>query len=721
MSGTNKKQRLARAMSDEDETKAAEDQGAEAKDGGSKADESSSKEAPQGPGARIEDETKAAEHQGAEAKDRGSEAEESSKKEAPQGAVARIAKYAKDVQTTLLSIVLSSVLIGTVVVVAIEFPSKAIVLDQIEVPKALQDKGITPVSVSRRLADQVQKIQAKSTENRSLHRLLQPAWMQEDIQVPGSTLSVRAIVRFFKEEFGLPDTHIDGELTEGPAERLSLTLRNTETGEVLVTQPRSTNGLDQLIADGATNIVQIVDPVTLAAYWYAIEGRTHSFRNTEHWIRYAIANDFEASASRAYNLWGNFLTDQGIMQDALDKYRLAAAQKHQFAELYSNWGDALTTVGRSSDAEAKYHKALEMNGSLGAAYLGLGTLYSQQANYASAIPALKSSKRLDPDQLCSSYILGSAYSETGNSAEAKKEFLLTAEKAEAKTAALEADLSEAPLSMGDIYTLWGASLARLGQTQAAEEKFLRAEQINPNNTDMYNEWGVALNGVRRFEEAVAKLEKATFVNPSFGLAYVNWGEALRGVGDSLGSLTKFERSTQLNPNVIYGHVGWAASLLDLGRREEAQKRVDLASQQNQKSGLVSKEQGDILFDLADDIGGNQKYATAERLGQKNEWLYVDWGFGLIGLGRPREAITKFDRALRVVPDLWYANAEWGQALINEGEYLDAVKRLETAWRSQPLSALTYIILAGLWPFSCRSAVAQLNATRCMVPSSSAAR
>jgi hypothetical protein len=31
------------------------------------------------------------------------------------------------------------------------------------------------------------------------------------------------------------------------------------------------------------------------------------------------------------------------------------------------------------------------------------------------------------------------------------------------------------------------------------------------------------------------------------------------------------------------------------------------------------------------------------------------------------------------------------------------------------------ILAGLWPFSCRSAVVQLNATRCMVPSSSAAR
>ena len=31
------------------------------------------------------------------------------------------------------------------------------------------------------------------------------------------------------------------------------------------------------------------------------------------------------------------------------------------------------------------------------------------------------------------------------------------------------------------------------------------------------------------------------------------------------------------------------------------------------------------------------------------------------------------------------------------------------------------LLAGLWPFSCRSAVAQLNATRCMVPSSSAAR
>jgi hypothetical protein len=79
-------------------------------------------------------------------------------------------------------------------------------------------------SVSQKLGDFVLQIQLQSAESPSSRRLLEPAWQQEDVQIPGAGITIRSVVNFFKTELGFPDTHIGGEITETEDHKYAITI-----------------------------------------------------------------------------------------------------------------------------------------------------------------------------------------------------------------------------------------------------------------------------------------------------------------------------------------------------------------------------------------------------------------------------------------------------------------------------------------------------------------
>ncbi len=413
--------------------------------------------------AESEDASNAAESEDASnaAESQDEEDDEGARPKTSRGWVARRSEQVKLLRALIIDLVVSLVLFGCIAVLVQEFSSHAIILDEIEVPKDVSTKGLTATSVSKRLADQILEFQIRSAEGSSARRLLQPAWVQDDIQVPGGNVSIRSVIRFFKDEFALPDLHIGGEITEHFDNRYVLIIRNSEMGAFFISDPFKLTDFDATVKKAGQEIVRITNPYVLASYFYSTEVKKNSFPNTLHWIKYSLAKNVHSS--RAYNLWGNVLDNQGQIHQAIEKYKLSIATRDHFPEAYSNLGDAYVTIGMSEEAIDSYQQAIWLNSDLPSAHVGLGNTFWNLGRYNEAIEHFQAAIAADPTLVWPRVNLGDVYSEIGERPKAQAEYTEVAHRAETMTLALDSEqnLAGAEVDIADVYAAWGTELLRV--------------------------------------------------------------------------------------------------------------------------------------------------------------------------------------------------------------------------------------------------------------------
>src|SRR4030095_9620548 len=91
----------------------------------------------------------------------------------------------------------------------------AVVLDSIEVPAALADRGYTSAVATRELADAIRDIQHES-EKAELQRRGEEVDLGltlADIQIPGGAISISALVRYVRQALRMPERRVSGEIT----------------------------------------------------------------------------------------------------------------------------------------------------------------------------------------------------------------------------------------------------------------------------------------------------------------------------------------------------------------------------------------------------------------------------------------------------------------------------------------------------------------------------
>ncbi|MEF2557692.1 tetratricopeptide repeat protein, partial [Aurantimonas sp. C2-5-R2] len=110
-------------------------------------------------------------------------------------------------------------------------------------------------------------------------------------------------------------------------------------------------------------------------------------------------------------------------------------------------------------------------------------------------------------------------------------------------------------------TLWniiGAANQALGRTQAAEENFRRALDINPQDADAHNNLGVILKAQNRTGEALESYQRATLFNPNHADALVNLGNLVKDTGHVDDALTYYAKAQRIK--------GMSRSLLNFVER-----------------------------------------------------------------------------------------------------------------------------------------------------------
>ena len=96
------------------------------------------------------------------------------------------------------------------------------------------------------------------------------------------------------------------------------------------------------------------------------------------------------------------------------------------------------------------------------------------------------------------------------------------------------------------YAVWGATLLRHGQPDAAIEKFKLANQKGAKFADPLEGWGEALMAKSQSHLALAKFAEADKYAPNWGRLHLKWGEALAWAGKPAEAKAQFARAATLD-------------------------------------------------------------------------------------------------------------------------------------------------------------------------------
>lgn len=103
----------------------------------------------------------------------------------------------------------------------------------------------------------------------------------------------------------------------------------------------------------------------------------------------------------------------------------------------------------------------------------------------------------------------------------------------------------------------------------ALQHFIKALEINPNDTSTLNNLGLALSALERYQEAFAEFEKAIMLDPHFAIAYSNYGNALLKAGEIDRASVKYQEALKIYPAFAEAHYHLGNVLYQKGQLDGA--------------------------------------------------------------------------------------------------------------------------------------------------------
>jgi tetratricopeptide (TPR) repeat protein len=309
-------------------------------------------------------------------------------------------------------------------------------------------------------------------------------------------------------------------------------------------------------------------------------------------------------------------------------------------------------------------------------YLG-GLAETRLAHHAVAVRLLGEAVRLAPDAVPARLALADALFESGNVADAKREY---------------ASLTTGPGAPHAHYGL-GRSLAAQGDQQAALREIEAAVRLFPDFGAAWYAEGMVLRGLGQTDEARKALERSKQLGPAWpavedpilarmrGLREdagprVKRGLSLQKQGDVAGAIVEYEAAVIADPRLVSAHVNLIALYGRQGNWEKAESHYralapigPVPAEAHYNFGICLAAQGKSteaadLFRTA--LAVNPGHAGAHSsLGQLAELE-----------GRVDEAEASYRRAAAASPNDPQIRFNVGRMLIARGKFIDAIAELD---------------------------------------------
>jgi Flp pilus assembly protein TadD len=190
---------------------------------------------------------------------------------------------------------------------------------------------------------------------------------------------------------------------------------------------------------------------------------------------------------------GNAFQAQGKLDDAIDCYRRALADKVDFADAHTNLGVALHRQGKLNEAVASYRAALSLAPRAADLHYNLATAFAALGKLDEAVASFRDAISAKPDHAFAHGNLANALHARGSADEAIACYN--------NALALRPDFAAAYGNLGFVLQTQG----KLGEAIIC---YQRAIALRPNDARMHNNLGNALDELGRIHEALSSYKRA---------------------------------------------------------------------------------------------------------------------------------------------------------------------------------------------------------------------
>lgn len=299
-----------------------------------------------------------------------------------QEALEQGASVSESLKTLLLSTTIFIVCIIVIVVSFRELMSTRLVIRAFDVPKAMEEKGVSGQVLSKHIMDRYYRIYREAGTLKESFPMA-PKWDREDISFGSEdTQFAMDAIRQVLGYFNTRTTVISGDVTEsGGAGRFELSLRLN--GEHIATREGS---LKEIIDRAAQDIILKTQPYIMANYYYT---REHNEEDFTRILDRILEDHSKGPASMeehawAYVLKGWLLEQKKQYEQALAYYRKAAAKKDQFALPLRNQAVVLRKLGRLDESVQVCRAWLAIDRNSWMAHFNMGLAFAMKKDLPNA-------------------------------------------------------------------------------------------------------------------------------------------------------------------------------------------------------------------------------------------------------------------------------------------------------------------------------------------------
>ncbi|KAI5353766.1 PREDICTED: TPR [Prunus dulcis] len=191
-------------------------------------------------------------------------------------------------------------------------------------------------------------------------------------------------------------------------------------------------------------------------------------------------------------------------------------------------------------------------------HMAIGRVLYEHQLFKEALVSFKRACELQPVDVRPHFRAGNCLYVLGRYKEAKDEFLLALEAAEAGG-------NQWAYLLPQIYVNLGIALEGEGMVLSACEYYREAAILCPTHFRALKLLGSALFGVGEYRAAVKALEEAIFMKPDYADAHCDLGSALHAMGDDDKAIVIFQKAIDLKPGHVDALYNLGGLYMDAGR------------------------------------------------------------------------------------------------------------------------------------------------------------
>ena len=235
----------------------------------------------------------------------------------------------------------------------------------------------------------------------------------------------------------------------------------------------------------------------------------------------------------------------------------------------------------------------------------------------------------------------------------------------------------------------GNFLMMLKQMDQAIAAYLRAIDLNPNNTGAYNNRGIAYGVKDELDRALEDFDKAIELNPKLADAYNNRGNAYRIKGEFDRAFEDFDKAIELNPKLADAYNGRGAAYREKCEFDRALEDFDKAIELDPELAETYNNRG-IAYRIKGEFDrALEDYNKAIELNPKLAGVYVNRGDAYSAKGEFDRALEDYNKAIELNPKLAEVYVNRGNAYSAKGEFDRAFEDYNKAIELNPKLAETY--------------------------------